>query len=257
MITTRSQRWRLRRSIFVPNSTEIDPRDYTVAAIEPKTARAFVQEHHYLRSFPASQFAAGLFRARTLVGACVFATPSNDAVITTHTGLIDPRTGTTLARLILLDDIPGNAETYFVARAKRLLRQEKPHIEAFVSYADETVGHIGQIYAALSGSYRGRTRFRQRHFIGNLQIAERSLSKITLEEPGGEGAARQLLAAGAHERHPSETPGQWIARLRRDQQLVSRRSPGLHVYSFPLTLAARLAERDLPRKTYPKLNTNP
>lgn len=257
MLTNRSQRWRLRRSIFVPNATEIDPRDYAVDALDHAAARAFIGQHHYLQSYPAAQFAAGLYRKAQLVGAAVFATPSNDAVITAHTGLENPRNGTTLARLILLDVIPGNAETFFVARARKLLRIHKPEIEAFVSYADETAGHIGQVYAALSGSYRGRTRSRRRHFIGDVQIAERTLCKIALEEPGGEGAARQILTAGADGRRPFEPPAQWIDRLRQTHQLVSHPVPGLHIYSFPLTMAARLAERALPRHPYPRLHSLP
>lgn len=257
MLTERSQRWRLRRSLFVPNATEIDPRQYAVDGLEHSTARRFIREHHYLGSHPAAQFAAGLFRKTELVGAAIFATPSNDAVITRHTGLLNPRHGTTLARLVLLDDVPGNAETYFVARAQRLLRSAKANIEAFVSYSDETVGHVGQVYKALSGSYRGRARSRSRHYLANFQISERSLSKIALEEPGGEGAARQLIAAGASERHPHESPSKWISRLRQERQLISRQVPGLHVYSFPLTLAARIAERSIPREAYPRLLQHP
>src|SRR5690606_34803610 len=121
--------------------------------------------HHYLPTYPAARLATGLEdRAGRLQGVAVFAEPATGAVITCHTGLASASQGCVLARLILLDGVPQNGESFFVARSFGLLRRERPQIEAVVSYADPSAGHIGRVYAALSARHcaitRPRTVFR-------------------------------------------------------------------------------------------------
>lgn len=258
MLTTRSQRWRARRSRFVDDLSLIDPRDFAVDVLAPDPARRFIAEHHYLPNYPAARLAVGLFgrgvagcQAR-LLGVAVFATPSTSAVITRHSGFDDAARGTTLARLLLLDEVAGNGETWFLARANRLLRAEKPEIEAIVSYADPMAGHIGQCYAALSGAYRGRTEPRTAYQVNNVPISGRSLSKIRLGERGDAGAIDQLVALGAPKPALGERSDAWLSRLRRAHVLTAERTLGLFVYCFELTKAARRAGRTLPRRPYPK-----
>ncbi len=137
MLTTRSQRWRDRRARYVDDLTVIDPRDFAVDQLDPSPARRFVPAHRYLPNYPAAQVAVGLFgKQAALVGVAVFAMPSTFSVITRHTGFADPAQGTTLARFFLFPEIPGNGETWFLSRALRVLRQERPGIEAVVSYSD-------------------------------------------------------------------------------------------------------------------------
>jgi|GEM_PF-1379498 hypothetical protein len=253
MLTIRSQRWRERRARYVDDLTVINPRDFAVNQLAPSQARRFVAAHHYLPNYPAAQVAVGLFgKQAALVGVAVFAMPSTGSVITRHTGFEDPARGTTLARFFLLPEVAGNGETWFLSRALRLLRQERPGIEAVVSYSDPQAGHIGQCYAALSGAYRGRTEPRTAYRIDGVPISGRTLSKIRLGERGAAGAIDQLVSLGAPRPGTAEEPGVWLARLRRDRILVAERTLGLFAYCFELTHAARLQGRALPRRPYPK-----
>jgi hypothetical protein len=253
MLTTRSQRWRERRARYVDDLTVINPRDFAVDQLDPAPARCFVAAHHYLPNYPAAQVAVGLFGKRAaLVGVAVFATPSTGSVITRHTGFADPAQGTTLARFFLLPEVAGNGETWFLSRALRVLRRERPGIEAVVSYSDPQAGHIGQCYAALSGAYRGRTKPRTAYRIDGVPISGRSLSKIRLGERGAAGVIDQLVSLGAPRPGITEEPCIWLARLRRDRTLVAERTLGLFAYCFELTHAARRQGQALPRKPYPK-----
>lgn len=253
MLTTRSQRWRDRRARFVDDLTVIDPRDFAVDQLDPQPARRFVAAHHYLPNYPAAQVAVGLFgKQAALVGVAVFAMPSTASVITRHTGFSEPSRGTTLARFFLLPDVAGNGETWFLARALRELRRERPQIEAVVSYSDPQAGHIGQCYAALSGAFRGMTKPRTAYRIAGIPIAGRTLSKIRLGERGAAGAIDQLVSLGAPRPDMTEQPDIWLARLRRNRILVADRTLGLFTYCFELTRAARRQGRTLPRKPYPK-----
>ena len=122
MLTSRSQRWRQRRSLFVDDTTVIDPRDFAVDILPHETARAFVATRHYLTRYPAAQLAVGLFgpgsgRRPALVGVIVFGVPAAGAVITRHTGFDDPARGCVLQRLLCLPSVAANGESFFAARA--------------------------------------------------------------------------------------------------------------------------------------------
>lgn len=253
METTRSQRWRERRALWAGDFTVIDPKSYAVEVIDHDIARAFIARHHYLPTYPAAQLAVGLFgRGATLEGVAVFAVPTTGAVITRHTGFADPRRGCVLARLILTDAVPQNGESFFVARAFRHLRREKPGIEAVVSYSDPGAGHIGRVYCALSAAHREITRPRTVLRAGGATIAGRTLSKIRLGERGHAGAIDQLVALGLPRPGFGELPSAWLWRLQRERHLVRHQQPGLYAYCFELTREARRRGRALPRLPYPK-----
>ena len=254
METSRSQRWRERRALWSCDTEVIDPRRYGVEVIDHEAARAFIAHHHYLPNYPAAQIAVGLFgRGAVLEGVAVFARPAIDRVITAHTGFDDAARGTVLARLILLDRVPQNGESFFVARAFRLLRRERPSIEAVVSYSDPSAGHVGRVYAALSGSYRGISRPRTVLRVGATTIAGRTLSKIRSGERGQQGAIDQLVRLGLPAPGLAEPPGAWLDRLQRERHLLRHRQPGLFTYCFELTREARRHADGLPRLSYPKL----
>ena len=62
MLTTRSQRWRDRRCHWIPDATEIDPKQLAVDVISTKNQAApFVRAHHYTASMPVARLSVGLF----------------------------------------------------------------------------------------------------------------------------------------------------------------------------------------------------
>lgn len=272
MITTRSQRWRDRRCRWVPGASEIDPRCFSVDVIDTaKQAAPFVRQHHYAASMPVMRLSVGLFRngaggRSELVGVCVFAHPVNNASVPKSAGLADPRSACDLGRLVLLDDTGGNAETWMLSRAFRLLRREKPGIVSVISYADPIrrtdergqvfmPGHVGTLYSVMGSRYTGRSSARTDLIMPNGQpISSRAISKIRNDESGQRYAADQLVAAGARARHFGEDGASWLADLERIGFLRRQRHPGNHVYLFPLTRAARIAARGVPSLPYPMLD---
>ncbi|MDF0543830.1 hypothetical protein PX699_15870 [Sphingobium sp. H39-3-25] len=254
MLTSRSQRWRERRVPWARDLTLIDPKAYAVDVIDHAAARTFVAQHHYLPSYPAAQVAVGLFGAgAVLEGVAVFAVPATNAVITRHTGFDDPSRGCVLARLILTDRVPQNGESFFVARAFRHLRRERPHIESVVSYSDPGFGHVGRVYWALSAAHRCVTRPRTVLRAGGVTISGRTLSKIRLGERGHAGAIDHLVTLGLPRPAVGEDPPAWLWRLQRERHLVRQTQSGLFAYCFELTREARRRGRNLPRLPYPKI----
>ncbi len=272
MFTTRSQRWRDRRCRWVPGASQIDPKCLAVDVIDTiQQAAPFVHQHHYAASMPVARLSIGLFRngrggTSELVGVCVFAHPVNDASVPKSAGLPNPRSACDLGRLVLLDDTGGNAETWFLSRAFKLLRREKPEILSVISYSDPIrradehghvfmPGHVGSIYAVIGSRYTGRSSPRTDLIMPNGQpISSRAISKIRNAESGQRYATDQLLRAGARSQRCSETGTEWLADLERSGFLRRQRHPGNHTYLFPLTKAARIGARKVPDLPYPILN---
>ncbi|MCP1674460.1 hypothetical protein J2T57_001562 [Natronocella acetinitrilica] len=261
------QRWCERRERRLPVGGVIDTARYRVVVIEQALARAFVIRHHYAGSFPAARLSVGLLEAgaggapEALVGVAVFGVPMNQQVIPAHLG-IDPLAGVELSRLVLLDRVAGNAESWFMARAFRLLREEKPAVIGVVSYCDpvprrssagELVlpGHVGTVYQALNAAYLGRGSARTL-LLGpdGRVISERTLSKLRRGESGAAYAERTLLAAGAPARRHGEAPCAWLGRIRACGVLQRIRHGGNHIYAFGLEKRLRTRLRSL--ADYPK-----
>lgn len=111
-----NQRWRKGRSCYRPAGEVIRTSEYEIAELAGDSeAKTFVLAHHYSQSYPASRFRFGLHRHGSLCGVAVFSHPCNDRVLTNVFRCV-PLAAVELGRFVLLDEIPGNGETYFLAR---------------------------------------------------------------------------------------------------------------------------------------------
>jgi hypothetical protein len=207
MSIVQTQRWRDRRDSYRPAGEPIAPTEYEVAELSGDIdAKRFVQRHHYSGTYPAARFRFGLWRGPTLVGVAVFSHPVQNKVLTNVFG------GTALesvelGRFILLDDVPANGETWFLARCRRVLKRKG--LRGIVSFSDpiarETAegtrvfpGHIGTIYQASNAAYLGRATGRTLRLLPNGRVfSERAVSKIRQQERGYRYAVAQLVEAGA------------------------------------------------------------
>lgn len=272
MSTDHCQRWRERRTRFVPSRSFMDPAIHSVDVIAcHRTAKPFIETHHYSGSMPASRLSCGLFRNEggqsALVGVATFSVSMNPSVGPKNTGLAG-NASVELGRLVLLDHVEANAESWFVSRAFKLLRREKPEIEAVYAYADPFIrsdqqgnvilpGHVGSVYAALSARCLGRGSARTLQVMANGQVAsDRMLSKIRNHECGHDYAERHLLAAGAPPRMHGEDSRAWVNRMKAAGFLRPQRHPGNWIYNFALTRGARKAANDLQQVTPPKRDPN-
>lgn len=258
-----AQRWRDRRDTFLCPGTTIRPADYAVDILERARAKAFVERHHYSGTFPADRLSVGLFRGLDLVGVAVFSVPMNQRAVPYYLG-VDAGAGCELGRLVLLDDVPFNGESWFMARAFRALRSEKPDVQAVLSYSDPVErlgpdgrlvkpGHVGIIYQALNAAYRGMSGDRTAYVDqAGRPLSGRALSKIRRGERGWEYAIEQLRQMGAADRRPHEEPAAYLRRLEAEGFVQRRRRSGNHAYAFPLTRAARRASIALPVAPYPE-----
>jgi hypothetical protein len=208
----RCQRWRDGRHSYRPAGEPINTRLYEVAEIDRATAKRFVVAHHYARSFPAPRWHFGLYRGPALVGVAVFSRPQHQAVLT-NVFPGDWEESTELGRFVLLNDVPANGETWFLARIFELLcplkkGRPEPRVRGIVSFSDPVPrlaldghevmpGHLGTIYQAANALYLGRGRAKTLDlFPDGTPFNRRALTKLLAGHKGRSYAARLLEAHG-------------------------------------------------------------
>ncbi len=202
---TTCQRWLFKRDRYRPAGETINPREYDVAEIGLGAARAFVTTHHYSGSWVYDRFRFGLFRAGQLVGVAVFSHPVNERILEVFGGT--SRESVELGRFVLLDEVPGNGETWFLGRAFEALR--RLDLRGVIAFSDpvsrqttagSTVfpGHIGVIYQAHNGVYLGRATPRTlRLWPDGRVVNSRRMQKIRSGENGSVPAIAEIRAFGA------------------------------------------------------------
>ncbi len=251
-----NQRWKDRRGAWRPADELIDTSKYDVEPIKgDEEAKSFVTRHHYSGSYPAARFRFGLYDPK-LVGVAVFSVPCSYRVLT-KVFPCDPKAAVELGRLVLLDCVGGNGESWFISRCHEQLR--KSGIAGVVSFSDPTPrrrrdggvvmpGHVGTVYQATNGVYLGRGDARTLHLMDDGRVfSHRAAQKIRKQESGWQYAVDQLVQAGAAPLG-DEDPAVWLKReLGRFRRLRHR---GNHKYAWALDRGMR---RHLPAsRPYPK-----
>lgn len=130
---------------------------YEVRRMKSPDGKEFIRRHHYSRGSHNGPTCYGLYSKASdeLVGVCAFAAPCSENVRASVFGTDSKSSVTELHRLVLLDEVPHNGESFFIGRALTLLKADKPGICAVLSFADATEGHIGTIYQATNALYCG------------------------------------------------------------------------------------------------------
>jgi hypothetical protein len=254
-----NQRWRCAGDSYRPPEEPIRTADYDVVELrEDGPAKAFVLEHHYSGTFPAARWRFGLFRRGVLQGVAVFSHPCNDRVLTT----VFPGRATDsveLGRFVLLDEVPGNGETWMLGRTVALLRREG--LAGVVAFSDPCRrinrfgqqvfgGHIGTIYQAFNGVYLGRGTPRTLMLLPDgAVLSERAQQKVRSADRGVAYAVQQLVAWGASPPgcYQSAYLRAWLQRWR-GRLCRSVRHQGNHKYAWALSRRVRLP----PGRPYPK-----
>lgn len=250
MITTVCQRWKSKRASYRPAGEVINVKNFEVSELrEHSTAKAFIEEHHYSGSFPAARSCFGLFEGPSLVGVLVFSVPCTPKVLSKVFGSAGADSAE-LGRLVLLDRVPANAETFFLSRA---FKQVKGRYAGILSFSDpvkrlsvlgEEVfkGHIGTIYQAHNATFLGRSTARSLRLLPSGEVlSDRSLQKIRKRERGWKYSAGLLESFGAFELSEDEDSRAWLKRWLPELTRVVRH-PGNYRYAWSLDKALKLPE---------------
>jgi hypothetical protein len=265
---TDCQRWRDRRESYRPAREVIRTSEYDIAAITGSggdtIARDFVEQHHYSGSYPSALERFGLYRRGELAGVVVFSYPTNDLALTNF--FPELKVGVEsmeLGRLVLLDEVGANAESYFVARCFEQLRaigvrgirsDSDPVARATADGRVVTPGHVGTVYQALNGRYVGLGTARTLYILPDgTALSARAMQKIRKAEKGWRAAAAALSRAVDAEAIDAAADAgarrAWL--LAATKQLRRIRHPGNHRYLWSLDRRVRMS-LPAPAPAYPK-----
>lgn len=261
-----SQRWRAGRDGFVIDTDRgvFNPMGYEVVHVRSHAnARAFVMEHHYSGTWRGGGEVFELRHGPRLVGVSVYAQPGGAAVLPAWFPA-HAKTSLELVRLVMLDEVPFNAETWKLARDREILWREG--YTGVVSFSDPMprdlaaggfifCGHVGTTYGAASAIYTGQTGRETQWLFGDGSVfPSRCRTKIRAYAAGAphrrcqgwEYASARLVAHGAPPfmfAHGDLAAADWC-----DEALGAlarkRSHPGQHRYLWAKRGAAR---RDLER----------
>lgn len=208
MICDFTQRWKRKKAVYQPLREYFNSRDFEIEEIGDVIAKEFVITNHYTNTYPVARKRFGLFEKGNLVGVAVYSHPMSEKVITNVFGCEKASDGLELGRLVLLDAVLANAESFFVAECHRRLKKD---FVGVVSFSDDLpkysadgkktfVGHLGIVYQALGATFLNRSSpVRQFILPDGSNLSKRTISKIRNGEVGWQYSSRILQNFGADE----------------------------------------------------------
>jgi len=123
---------------------------------ELKDVSNFVKKYHYSHTHPGGiDYSFQLIYNNKLSGACLFGhMAGNPKALCIAEGIDNPLLYRELMRLVLLDEVPKNSESKFIAWCIRWLKKNT-NLVGLISFADPKFGHSGIIYKASNWTYCG------------------------------------------------------------------------------------------------------
>ncbi len=245
-----TQRWHDRHDSYRSTAERFEPSEWRVDAMTGsgggeylkglsvrrgtwEAGKDFIVNNHYAASFPQMRVMVGLYRARDgmLSGVATYGNAkANQAKKYGDVGLDEILE---LNRFVLFDSVPGNAETWFLARATNLAREVHAargfQLKVLLSFSDPIArrnaagaltmpGHIGNIYQAYNAMFAGWSSSKILHLDARGVAPDpRMLSKIRSLDGSGEvggptAAVRFVEDHGAPPRKPRESYAHWVDR---------------------------------------------
>lgn len=252
MITSTVQRYTERRESRRPAGEPIRTSEFDVDdAASPTVAKAFVVLHHYAGTCGPTAHPFTLHHRGELVGAACFGPPASANAHRKVFPTLTQREAVSLSRFVLVDSVPGNGESWFIARCFEVLRARG--IVAIETCADPTRGHVGTIYQATNGTHIGRTNPTKLSVFRDGEVfSDRAASKARCGERGREYAIGQLVRRGAPRPYYDENITEWL-RYWRAELTTSVHHPGNYRYLWCLDRRRRREVMRFEPLPYPKL----
>lgn len=98
---------------------------------------------HYLKAWPKNiQLTFGLKRKGKLIGVITYSDVVNEIKSSFGQNIWE------LSRLFIIDSVPTNGESFFIAGTIRHLKKNYPTLKKLISFADPEYGHSGVVYKA-------------------------------------------------------------------------------------------------------------
>jgi len=132
--------------------------DYEVRPVPLRDGRAFIMKYHYSRGCSnTAVYVHGLFRkdSDALLGVAQWLPPTKVAAESVNRERW--KRVLSLTRLAVHPDVPTNGASFLMGRSIKIIKAEGKWV-SLVTYADDFMGHSGQIYKATNWEYIGHMK---------------------------------------------------------------------------------------------------
>ncbi|HET9144025.1 hypothetical protein [Actinophytocola sp.] len=271
---THTQRWAQQSPRWRPAyEGGFDPNRYQVMELDEPATAAFIAAHHYAPALPSTTYRYGMLdHAGTgprLVGVATLGVPMHKSVLTTvFPTLVPYYEALDFNRLVLLDQVPSNGESWFCGQMLRHAAAQHG-VRGVVTFADPVPrwrirsgrhelikpGHVGIVYQALGFDALGRSTPRSLILLPDATaLTARSVAKVTGGERGAGGVIARLMAFGAPPPEPGCDVRVWLDIALRCVGARRIRHPGNHRYAVRIGTRAQRTRTviALPARAYPK-----
>ena len=132
---------------------------YTVKKVSRNEIREFIENNHYSKSINGciSDYCYAMFDFENqIIGAMFYGRMAMANQWKKFSDRADDVIE--LRRLVLIDETPKNAESFFIGKSLRMLKNDWNNNGIVVSYADKEYGHSGVIYKASNFDCLGESK---------------------------------------------------------------------------------------------------
>lgn len=146
------------------------------------TVRKFLKKWHYSEYVNVQAkhtfclFRPAKFGIPELIGVCIYTRPAGPSAAQSYWPQ-NPNAVLELRRLCLIDETPKNAESFFISKTIKWLKNNTDW-EFILSYADCEQGHEGIIYKASNFIYAGKTGVGKKLEVDGKYFHIRTLSML-------------------------------------------------------------------------------
>lgn len=146
----------------------VDTTKLVIRQVNKAVAADFIKKHHYTKKPSSCRYALGLYYItdthaffgginEKLVGCMTYGHPVSNRAVGSITKSIPLELDNVLelTRLVILDEVGKNTESWFIGQSFDWLRKNAPEVKVLISYADPEQTHTGTIYRATNWLYQG------------------------------------------------------------------------------------------------------
>ena len=153
-------------------------RDMIVAPVSNADVTEFARRYHYTGSVGVAFWTWGLWHGPVLHGVVAY----NNGARGAGAALLGEEHGNkvwSMGRLMLSEHSPRNSESRLIGGSLQAIERSDHDVWAVVTYADESVGHIGYVYQATNALYTGTVPINSLPYFVNEAGDRRSWHGIT------------------------------------------------------------------------------
>lgn len=159
-----------------PLPTNYNVKDLKMKTINEETAVEYISQYHYSRTTLPPTLAFGHYYKDHLVNVILYRSPIGRMMAQQVMKGGDSENTWELIRMVSYEPKPKNLESYCIGNTLRYIKKYYPKIKIIISYADNSMGHMGYVYQASNFNYYGQSRVVDEWYVDGKRIHSKTIA---------------------------------------------------------------------------------